>query len=34
MPMKNILEQWFVTWVKSCIQAKGNAAAIHDLILE
>lgn len=25
-------EQWFVTWVRAAFKAKGNAAAIHDLI--
>jgi DNA polymerase-3 subunit delta' len=25
-------EQWFVTWVRAAFRAKGNAAAIHDLI--
>lgn len=25
-------EQWFVNWVRSAFKAKGNAAAIHDLI--
>lgn len=26
-------EQWFVTWVRAAFKAKGNAAAIQDLIL-
>lgn len=26
-------EQWFVLWVRAAFRAKGNAAAIHDLIL-
>ena len=26
-------EEWFVTWVRAAFRAKGNAAAIHDLIL-
>jgi len=26
-------EQWFVAWVRSAFRAKGNAAAIHDLIV-
>lgn len=25
-------EQWFVLWVRAAFRAKGNAAAIHDLI--
>ena len=25
-------EQWFVNWVRAAFRAKGNAAAIHDLI--
>lgn len=25
-------EEWFVTWVRAAFRAKGNAAAIHDLI--
>ena len=25
-------EKWFVTWVRSAFKAKGNKAAIHDLI--
>jgi len=25
-------EEWFVTWVRAAFKAKGNAAAIHDLI--
>jgi DNA polymerase-3 subunit delta' len=25
-------EQWFVQWVRAAFRAKGNAAAIHDLI--
>lgn len=25
-------EQWFVTWVRSAFRAKGNKAAIHDLL--
>jgi DNA polymerase-3 subunit delta' len=27
-------EQWFVTWVRAAFQAKKDASAIHDLILE
>lgn len=27
-----IFEKWFVTWVRSAFKAKGNKAAIHDLI--
>jgi DNA polymerase-3 subunit delta' len=26
-------EQWFITWVRAAFKAKGNAAAIQDLIL-
>jgi DNA polymerase-3 subunit delta' len=26
-------EQWFVTWVRAAFKAKGNAAAIQDLII-
>ena len=26
-------EEWFVTWVRAAFRAKGNAAAIQDLIL-
>ena len=26
-------EEWFVLWVRAAFRAKGNAAAIHDLIL-
>ena len=25
-------EEWFVVWVRAAFRAKGNAAAIHDLI--
>jgi len=28
-----IFEKWFVQWVRSAFKAKGNKAAIHDLIL-
>jgi len=28
-----IFERWFVTWVRSAFKAKGNKAAIHELIL-
>lgn len=28
-----IFEKWFVDWVRVAFRAKGNAAAIHDLIL-
>ncbi len=28
-----IFEQWFVQWVRSAFKAKGNKAAIHELIL-
>jgi DNA polymerase-3 subunit delta' len=28
-----IFERWFVQWVRSAFKAKGNKAAIHDLIL-
>jgi len=27
-----IFEQWFVVWVRAAFKAKGNAAAIQDLI--
>ena len=27
-----IFEEWFVSWVRSAFKAKGNKAAIHDLI--
>ena len=26
-------EQWFIAWVRAAFRAKGNAAAIHDLIV-
>ncbi|MFT7350263.1 MAG: DNA polymerase-3 subunit delta' [Candidatus Paceibacteria bacterium] len=28
-----VFERWFVQWVRSAFKAKGNKAAIHDLIL-
>ncbi|WP_298475067.1 DNA polymerase III subunit delta' [uncultured Maribacter sp.] len=28
-----VFEKWFVQWVRSAFKAKGNKAAIHDLIL-
>ncbi|HEA19930.1 MAG TPA: DNA polymerase III subunit delta', partial [Pricia antarctica] len=28
-----IFEKWFVQWVRSAFKAKGNKAAIHELIL-
>jgi DNA polymerase-3 subunit delta' len=28
-----VFEKWFVLWVRSAFKAKGNRAAIHDLIL-
>ena len=28
-----VFEQWFVQWVRSAFKAKGNKAAIHELIL-
>jgi DNA polymerase-3 subunit delta' len=28
-----IFEKWFVQWVRSAFKAKGNKAAIHDLIM-
>ncbi len=28
-----IFEKWFIQWVRSAFKAKGNKAAIHDLIL-
>ena len=28
-----LFEEWFVTWVRAAFKAKGNAAAIQDLIL-
>lgn len=28
-----VFEKWFVQWVRSAFRAKGNKAAIHDLIL-
>ncbi len=28
-----IFENWFVQWVRSAFKAKGNKAAVHDLIL-
>lgn len=27
-----VFEEWFVTWVRSAFRAKGNKAAIHDLL--
>ncbi len=28
-----VFEKWFVDWVRAAFRAKGNAAAIHDLII-
>jgi DNA polymerase-3 subunit delta' len=28
-----VFEKWFIQWVRSAFKAKGNKAAIHDLIL-
>ncbi len=28
-----VFEKWFVQWVRSAFKAKGNKAAVHDLIL-
>jgi DNA polymerase-3 subunit delta' len=28
-----VFEKWFVDWVRAAFRAKGNAAAIHDLIV-
>jgi DNA polymerase-3 subunit delta' len=28
-----VFEQWFVQWVRSAFKARGNKAAIHELIL-
>ncbi len=29
---EDIFESWFITWIRSAFRAKGNKAAIHDLI--
>jgi len=29
---EDVFESWFITWIRSAFRAKGNKAAIHDLI--
>ena len=29
---EDVFEKWFITWIRSAFRAKGNKAAIHDLI--